>query len=77
MNDFSAGVTRHFNELGRRGRILHDLVCPEEVLPPPPPETTPIGGGMGGFGGGFPPPRFDGGVTGVAGAIGGTDAGRP
>ena len=52
VNDFPAGVTRHFNELGRRGRILHDLVCPEEVLPPPPPETTPIGGGMGGSGGG-------------------------
>ena len=48
VNDFPAGVTRHFNELGRRGRILHDLVCPEEMLPPPPPETTPIGGGMGG-----------------------------
>ena len=46
--DFNAGVIRHFNELGRRGRILHDLVCPQEVLPPPPPETTPIGGGMGG-----------------------------
>ena len=81
VNDFSAGVTRHFNELGRRGRILHDLVCPEEALPPPPPETTPIGGGTGGFNGGTggfgggPPPKFDGGVTGIAGAFGGTDAG--
>jgi hypothetical protein len=88
VDDFPAGVTRHFNELGRRGRILHDLVCPEETLPPPPPETTPLGGGMGGFGGGFggvagaggsfPPPKFDGGVTGVGGAVGGGfDAGSP
>jgi hypothetical protein len=89
--DSSAGVIRHFNELGRRGRILHDLVCPQEVLPPPPPDTTPIGGtggfggtmGTGGFGGktgaagsGSPPPR-DGGVTGAAGAVGGVDAGSP
>jgi hypothetical protein len=51
--DFSAGVVRHFNELGRRGRILHDMVCPEEMLPPPPPDTTPISTGMGGFGGTF------------------------
>jgi len=67
--DFSAGVIRHFNELGRRGRILHGLVCPEEELPPPPPETTPIGGpgGSGGFGG------FAG--TGTGGAIGGPDGG--
>lgn len=75
VTDFSAGVIRHFNELGRRGRILHDLVCPEEVLPPPPPETTPIGG-MGGVGGGFPP-RVDGGVGGVGGTTGGFDAGIP
>jgi hypothetical protein len=71
VTDFSAGVIRHFDELGRRGRILHDLVCPEEVLPPPPPETTPIGGGMGtggGMGGGI------GGGTGT-GAIGGTGTG--
>lgn len=71
--DFSAGVMRHFNELGRRGRILHDLVCPEEVLPPPPPDTTPLDG-MGGRGGGFP----DGGVggrTGSGGSAGGFDAG--
>ena len=72
--DFSAGVIRHFNELGRRGRILHDLVCPEEMLPPPPPETTP-GGGQGGQGGaGFPPPN-EGGVSGTGGAIGSSDAG--
>jgi Concanavalin A-like lectin/glucanases superfamily len=54
--DFSAGVIRHFNELRRRGRILHDLVCPEEMLPPLPPETTPIPGGPGGRDGGPPPP---------------------
>jgi hypothetical protein len=93
VNDFSAGVTRHFNELGRRGRILHDLVCPEETLPPPPPDTTPIGGGVGGFNGGTGgfnggtagvsggvgggPPPKDGGMTGVGGAFGGTDAGIP
>jgi hypothetical protein len=53
VTDFPAGVVRHFNELARRGRILHDLVCPEEMLPPPPPDTTPI---MGGVDGGFPPP---------------------
>jgi hypothetical protein len=86
VDDFQAGVTRHFNELGRRGRILHDLVCPEEMLPPPPPDTTPIGGGMGaagtgggstgraGTGGTLPPPR-DGGMTGAAGTSGGFDAG--
>jgi hypothetical protein len=71
--DFSAGVIRHFNELGRRGRILHGLVCPEEVLPPPPPETTPLGG-QGGQGGGFPPPN-DGGVSVTGGAVGSFDAG--
>ena len=71
MNDFPAGVTRHFNELGRRGRILHGLVCPDEMLPPPPPDTTPIGGQPDG---GMPPPK-DGGVTGAGGAIGRSDAG--
>jgi hypothetical protein len=81
VDDPAAGVTRHFRELNRRGRILHDLVCPEEMLPPPPPDTTPIGGG--GFDGGFagtgggmvpPPPSTDGGfpmTTGAAGAFGG------
>ena len=66
--DFSAGVTRHFNELGRRARILHDLVCPDEMLPPPPPDTTPLGaqGDSGGSGGVLPPPK-GGGVV-VAGA---------
>jgi hypothetical protein len=91
--DPQAGVIRHFNELGRRGRILHDLVCPQEMLPPPPPDTTPIGGGtggrggigggMGGFDGGMggigggPPPRGDGGFAGSGGAIGGPDGGIP
>jgi hypothetical protein len=82
--DFNAGVIRHFNELGRRGRILHDLVCPQEVLPPPPPETTPIGGGMGGAGGGvggsgggFPPPRPDAGVVTGTGGAGGSSRGAP
>jgi hypothetical protein len=51
VTDFQAGVIRHFNELDRRGRILHGMICPDEILPPPPPDTTPIGGGMGGFGG--------------------------
>jgi hypothetical protein len=74
--DPQAGVIRHFNELGRRGRIQHDLVCPEEMLPPPPPDTTPIGG-QGGMGGGFPPPRDGGfgGTTGTAGSIGAVDGG--
>jgi hypothetical protein len=76
VTDFGAGVIRHFNELGRRGRIQHDLVCPDEVLPPLPPDTTPIGGGMGGFDGGFPPPRFDAGV-GAGGASGSPDAAFP
>jgi hypothetical protein len=74
VTDFAAGVIRHFNELGRRGRILHDLVCPDEMLPPPPPDTTPIPG-AGGAGGG-PPPR-DAGFTGAGGAAGGGDAGIP
>src|SRR5262249_10340638 len=81
VNDFNAGVVRHFRELDRRGRIRHDLVCPEEILPPPPPDTTPIGTGTGGtfggtggtFGGtggtGFPPPR-DGGIGGFGGGSG-------
>jgi hypothetical protein len=72
VTDFAAGVIRHFHELDRRGRILHDLVCPDEVLPPPPPDTTPIGGAGGMGGGPPPPPPRDGGVmTGAGGAIGG------
>jgi hypothetical protein len=85
VNDFNAGVTRHFNELRKRGRILHDLVCPDEVLPPLPPDTTPIGGGSdGGFptgtgGTGFPMPVGTGGrgpiMTGTAGTFGTADGG--
>ena len=76
--DGQAGVVRHFNELGRRGRILHDLTCPQEMLPPPPPDTTPIGGGMGGFGGtGGPIGGRGGGTTGAAGMSGGPDGGIP
>ena len=79
VTDLSAGVVRHFNELGRRGRILHDLVCPEETLPPPPPDTTPIVG-QGGADGGSPSPKDGGftgadGLTGSAGASGSRDAG--
>ena len=79
VTDFAAGVTRHFNELSRRGRILHNLVCPDEMLPPPPPDTTPITNpNDGGFPppneGGFPRPN-DGGFPGTGGAMGGFDAG--
>jgi hypothetical protein len=80
VTDSSAGVIRHFHELDRRGRILHDFVCPDEMLPPLPPATTPLGSQADG---GFPPPPppplppppLDGGFTGTAGAIGGRDAG--
>jgi hypothetical protein len=81
--DFNAGVIRHFNELDRRGRILHGFVCPQEMLPPPPPDTTPIGGGMGGFDGGIGGSggpiggRGGGGTTGSGGFIGGPDGGIP
>jgi len=75
FDDPAAGVRRHFNELRRRGRILHDFVCPQEMLPPLPPDTTPIGGGVGGTGGGvggtgggFPPP-VDGGIAGTGGGF--------
>jgi hypothetical protein len=74
VTDFPAGVIRHFHELDRRGRILHDLVCPDEMLPPPPPDTTPIGG-VGGQGGGFPPPTDGGAMTGAGGSIVGFDGG--
>ena len=73
VTDSSAGVIRHFHELSRRGRILHDLVCPDEVLPPPPPDTTPIGNQS--DGGVFPPPGQDGGFGGSGGFGGGSDAG--
>ncbi|HEY8926481.1 MAG TPA: LamG domain-containing protein [Polyangia bacterium] len=72
--DFSAGVLRHFNELGRRGRILHDLVCPQEMLPPPPPDTTPLGG-AGGFNGGSG--GFMGGSGGRVGGVGGRSGTSP
>jgi hypothetical protein len=90
VTDFSAGVIRHFHELDRRGRILHDLVCPQEMLPPPPPDTTPIpgggGGGISGFDGGFgggAAGAFGGGAGGAFGGGaggafgGGVDAGFP
>ncbi len=81
-----ADLFRNFNELGRRGRILHDLVCPNDPLPPPPPETSPgpdgpDGGGTGGFTGGTAgfgggTGGFGGGVaTGEAGASGGPGTG--
>jgi hypothetical protein len=61
--DSFSNVIRVFNELGRRGRILHDLVCPNEPLPPPPPDTIPLpdggpadGGGGGSRDGGRPIP---------------------
>ncbi|HEY2902592.1 MAG TPA: LamG domain-containing protein [Polyangia bacterium] len=72
VTDFAAGVIRHFNELDRRGRILHAFVCPDEMLPPPPPDTTPISGQSDG---GFPPPPP--GFPGTGGAMGGFDAGGP
>jgi len=82
-----ANVFRNFNELARRGRVLHDMVCPDEHLPPLPPDEVPAGGGGpdGGFGG-FPgaggsPGGFGGesGMMGVGGSTGGPspDAGLP
>jgi len=63
-----ANLFRNFHELGRRGRILHDLVCPNDPLPPPPPDTSPgPGGGMGPDGG----PADDGGFGGFGGSFGG------
>ena len=67
--DQFANVFRNFNELGRRARVLHGFICPNEQLPPPPPDTTPVtngpDGGFGGFGGSSP---VDGGRGGVGGA---------
>ncbi|HVZ72634.1 MAG TPA: LamG domain-containing protein [Polyangia bacterium] len=68
-----SNVLRNFNELGRRGRVLHDLVCPNDPLPPPPPDTTPVDNGDGGFGGAGGFGDFDGGGTG--GATGSSDSG--
>ena len=66
-----SNVTRVFNELGRRGRILHDFVCPDEMLPPPPPDTIPGSGRPdGGIDG--PPPRDAGMFPGTGGDMGGT-----
>jgi hypothetical protein len=63
-----ANLFRNFNELGRRARLLHGLICPNEPLPPPPPDTTPVPNGPdGGFGGA---PGKDGGFGGVGGASG-------
>jgi Concanavalin A-like lectin/glucanases superfamily len=74
VNDPFSNSTRIINELGRRSRILHDLVCPNDPLPPPPPDNIPNpgipDGGFpddGGFAGSF-------GGTGAAGAFG-SDAG--
>ena len=55
MFDPFANVLRNFNELARRGRVLHDIVCPDEQLPPLPPDEVPLPGGPdGGMGaGGF------------------------
>jgi Concanavalin A-like lectin/glucanases superfamily len=73
--DGFSNLFRNFNELGRRSRLLHGLICPDEPLPPPPPETTPAGGdsdgGVGGPDGGM---RGTGGTGGSAG--GGGSAGK-
>jgi len=78
-----ANVLRNFNELARRGRVLHDIVCPDEHLPPLPPDEVPVGGGPDGGFDGFPGTggsRGDsGGMMGVGGSMGGpsADAGAP
>lgn len=81
-----ANVLRNFNELARRGRALHDIVCPNEQLPPLPPETVPLpsfpdGGtkdAFGGAGGSIGGTGGRGGEMGVGGASGGSpDAGAP
>jgi hypothetical protein len=75
--DGFANVFRNFNELGRRARLLHGQICPDEELPPPPPETTPVGG-FGGFGGGGDGIGGRGGFGGFPGAGGTTgSAGSP
>ena len=78
----NGGVNRHFDELDRRGRILHGFVCPQEMLPPAPPEVIPGGSGTAGTGGGmlgtggsgFPPPKDGGSSVGSGGSFG-TDGG--
>jgi len=82
-----ANVLRNFNELARRGRVLHDIVCPDEHLPPLPPDEVPVGGGPDGGFGGFPGTGGSrggfggdsGGMMGVGGSTGGpsADAGAP
>jgi hypothetical protein len=77
-----ANVFRNFNELARRGRVLHDIVCPDEHLPPLPPDVVPAGGGPdGGFGGNGADAGGVGGATGMTGGAGrsggSADAGVP
>jgi hypothetical protein len=77
--DFITGEFRTFNDLQRRNRDLHALICPDDPLPPLP-GTGGAGGGFGGrFGGGggsFGVGGFSGisgssGSSGSAGASGG------
>ena len=88
--DQFANVLRNFNELARRGRVLHDIVCPTEQLPPLPPDEVPLpsgpdggvmgtGGFFGGSGGAFGGTGgTSGGMMGFAGSSGGgRDAGLP
>jgi len=73
-----ANVIRNFNELARRGRVLHDLICPDEHLPPLPPDEIPLpsgpDGGFGGNSGGFDGGSGAGGSRGMMG-IGGSAGG--
>jgi hypothetical protein len=59
------GTTRSFNDLRRRSRDLHALICPDDPLPPDP--ATGSGGSRGGIGGQS--------GMGTAGAGGGTNPG--
>jgi hypothetical protein len=69
VTDPFSNVLRNLNELSRRNRLMHALICPDDPLPPPPPDTIPIGG-MGGVGGGGGFGGPDGGFGGSAGATG-------
>jgi hypothetical protein len=71
VDDPFANALRNFNELSRRERILHDLVCPNDPLPPPPPDEIPLGGGDGGAGFGGGDGGFGDGGFGTGGADGG------
>ena len=82
--DFITGEFRTFNDLKRRNRDLHALICPDDPLPPLP-GTGGAGGGFGGRfgggggsfgGGGFPGMNGSGGSSGIAGASGGGAGGR-